>query len=67
MNARDIEDKVLDGSIAIPHAPMAELIVMVTTELAAGAPDASWAIDGVAEGQELPCNVERELRAHFGC
>lgn len=67
MNLRDFEDKVLDGTIVIPHAPMQELIVMVTAELTAGAPDASWAIDGVAEGQELPRPIEQALRAHFGC
>lgn len=62
---RDFEDSVLDGTIKVPHESFDKLIVLVQAELAAGAPNASWAIDGVAEGQELPANVEAALWAYF--
>lgn len=67
MNLRDFEDGVIEGRIVVPHAAWNDLVAMVEREIASGAPDASWAIDGVAEGQELPRNVESALRAHFGC
>jgi hypothetical protein len=62
---RDFEDSVLDGSVKVPHESFDALIAMVREGLKAGAPDVSWAIDGVAEGQELPANVEAALRAYF--
>lgn len=67
MNLRDFEDGVLEGRIVVPHAPWHELVAMVERDIALGAPDASWAVDGVAEGQELPRDMESALRAHFGC
>ena len=62
---RDFEDSVLDGSVKVPHESFDALIAMVRDELRLGAPNVSWAIDGVAEGQELPANVEAALRAYF--
>lgn len=62
---RNFEDSVLDGSVKVPHESFDALIAMVRDQLRQGAPDMSWAIDGVAEGQELPANVEAALRAYF--
>jgi hypothetical protein len=62
---RDLEDSVLDGSVKVPHESFDALIAMVRDQLRQGAPNVSWAIDGVAEGQELPANVEAALRAFF--
>ena len=62
---RDFEDSVLDGSVKVPHESFDALIAMVREGLKQGATDVSWAIDGVAEGQELPANVEAALRADF--
>lgn len=62
---RDFEDSVLDGTIKVPHESFDKLIAMVRDQLRQGAPNVAWAIDGVAEGQELPANVEAALRAYF--
>jgi len=62
---RDFEDAILEGTIRVPHESFDRLIAMVREEMRQGAPDFSWAIDGVAEGQELPANVEDALRAYF--
>lgn len=62
---RDFEDGILDGSIRVRHEAFDKLIAMVRDGLKDGAPNPSWAIDGVAEGQELPHDVETALRMFF--
>src|ERR1039457_2447243 len=45
--------------------PFDALVATVREQLRLGAPSVEWAIDGVAEGCELPANVEAALRAYF--
>lgn len=62
---RDFEDALLEGRVKLPSVSFDALVAAVHAELAAGAPDAAWAIDGVAEAHELPANVEAALLAYF--
>ena len=45
--------------------PFDALVATVREQLRLGAPSVEWAIDSVAEGRELPANVEAALRAYF--